>query len=294
MSDPIHPDTHIGAIHLTVRDLGRALAYYQERIGLHLHDREGGTARLGVPGRELLVLAENPSARPARGTTGLYHFALLTPSRFELARALSRLIETRTEMTGASDHGVSEALYLSDPEGNGIEIYRDRERSEWPRQGGRLAMTTEGLDLRDLLAELTRPQAATEGTEPSGGLPSGTTMGHVHLHVSHLGPAEALYVDTLGLGLMQRYGPSALFVSAGGYHHHVGLNTWQGAGAPPPPEDATGLRLFEIVLPDEEEVGRLRARLEGAGVPVEIRAEGTFFRDPSRNGILLRAAVPRS
>jgi len=284
----IHPSAHIGAVHLTVRDLERSLAYYQDRIGLELLDREGNTARLGVPGRELLVLVGDPAARLTQGTTGLYHFAILTPSRRELARAFSRLVEPRTPMTGASDHGVSEALYLQDPEDNGIEIYRDRERSEWPWKGDQLAMTTEGLDLRNLLGELERPDPEPGKAGGSAGLPAGTTMGHVHLHVADLGPARELYVDTLGLGLTQRYGPSALFVSAGGYHHHIGLNTWQGVGAPPPPADATGLRHFEIVLPNGDEVERLRARLEGAGVAVEERDGGVFVHDPSSNGVLLR------
>ena len=152
-------------------------------------------------------------------------------------------------------------------------------------------MITEDLDLRDLLGEAERPPidgAESEGMGAREGLPAGTTMGHIHLQVADLGAARRLYVDTLGMGLMQHYGPSALFVSAGGYHHHVGLNTWQGVGAPPPPADATGLRLFEIVLPNRDEIERLRAQLEAAGVAVESREDGIFFRDPSRNGVLLR------
>lgn len=287
MTPSLHTSAHIGAVHLTVRDLERSLAYYQDRIGLRLDDREGATARLGVPGRDLLVLTENPAARPSRGTTGLYHFALLVPTRLDLARAFARLVETRTPMTGASDHGVSEALYLSDPDLNGIEIYRDRPREDWPWQGDRLAMTTEALDLEALLAELGGDSPSAGST---GALDPETRMGHVHLHVSDLGAAGSFYVDTLGFAPMQRYGPSALFVSAGGYHHHVGLNTWQGAGAPPPPEDAVGLRHFEIVLPNEEEVERVAARLSETKGGLEKREGGLFLRDPSRNGILLRAS----
>jgi catechol 2,3-dioxygenase len=282
MSTPLHPATHIGAVHLTVRDLERSLAFYQERLGLRLNGREGGAARLGVPGRDLLVLVENPAARPARGTTGLYHFALLVPSRLDLARSFARLVGTRTSMTGASDHGVSEALYLSDPDLNGIEIYRDREQQEWPWQGDRLAMTTEALDLEALLSELERAGPAAEG------LAAATRIGHVHLHVGDLAPAGHFYLETLGMDLMQRYGPSALFVSAGGYHHHVGLNTWQGVGAPPPPADATGLRYFEILVPNEAELDRVGQRLGAMGVPSEKQQNGVFLRDPANNGILLR------
>lgn len=285
MTSTIHPATHIGAVHLTVRDLERSLAFYQERLGLRLNGREGETARLGVPGRDLLGLVENPAARPARGTTGLYHFALLVPSRLDLARAFARLVETHTSMTGASDHGVSEALYLSDPDLNGIEIYRDRPREEWPWQGDRLAMTTEALDLEALLSELESAPVTDKGAE---GLAAATRMGHVHLHVDDLAAAGRFYLETLGMELMQRYGPSALFVSAGGYHHHVGLNTWQGVGAPPPPADATGLRHFEILLPDEAELGRVSERLGAAGVPSERQEAGLFFHDPSRTGVLLR------
>lgn len=285
MTPTLHPTAHIGSVHLTVRDLGRSIAFYQDRIGLRLNDREGAAARLGVPGRDLLVLTENPAARPAPGTTGLYHFALLVPSRFDLARALALLAETRTPMTGASDHGVSEALYLSDPDLNGIEIYHDRPREEWPWQGDRLAMTTDALDLEALLSE--RGSGAPSSGSATG-LDPATRMGHVHLHVADLGAAGSFYVETLGLAPMQRYGPSALFVSAGGYHHHVGLNTWQGTGAPPPPPDAAGLRHFEIVLPNEEEVETVATRLAEAELPLQKGADGVFLRDPSRNGILLR------
>jgi catechol 2,3-dioxygenase len=286
MTPTLHPAAHIGAVHLTIRDLERSLAYYQDRIGLRVNDREGATARLGVPGRDLLVLTENPAARPSRGTTGLYHFALLVPSRLDLARAFSRLVATRTPMTGASDHGVSEALYLSDPDLNGIEIYRDRPREEWPWQGDRLAMRTDALDLEALLAEAGSASAASASSEA---LDPGTRMGHIHLHVSDLGTAGRFYVEALGFTPMQRYGPSALFVSAGGYHHHVGLNTWQGAGAPPPPADATGLRHFEIALPSGEEVAEVAARLAAAGVPRENREDGPLFRDPSGNALVLRS-----
>ena len=224
------------------------------------------------------MLTERPDAVTVRGRTGLYHFALLTPSRVALAHALQRLLDTGTQLTGGSDHGVSEALYLDDPEGNGIEIYRDRPRAEWPRTNGQLRMTLDPLDyegiLRELDGEATRPHM-----EP------GTVLGHMHLHVAHLPEAVDFYAHVVGLELQQYYGDSAAFLSAGGYHHHLGLNTWAGVGAPPPPENATGLREFVVELVDEDEMAALRARLDNAGVAYEDGEQGLLLRDPSRNGV---------
>ena len=276
--------TTIGAVHLTVRDLGRSAAFYTERLGFAVHDRSDGTLRLGAGEGDLLVLVEDPDARPARGTTGLYHFAVLVPTRGDLARSLARLAASGTRLSGAADHGVSEALYLSDPDGNGIEIYRDRDRDDWPVENGRLAMFTEPLDLDDLFA-------VADGSpgDAENGLVPGTTIGHVHLHVADLGPARRFYLDLLGFDLMQEYGPSALFVSAGGYHHRVGLNTWQGVGAPPPPPESTGLRHFEIRIPEAEDLERLIERLGEMGVPAEESERGFLVRDPSANAMLLTA-----
>ncbi len=237
---PIDPGARIGAVHLRVADLDRLAAFYQACLGLEVRARETATARLGTESAELLVLHEDRSARRVTGTTGLYHFAILVPSRPDLARALKRLVDTSTRLQGAADHGVSEALYLADPEGNGIEIYRDRPRVEWPFVAGRLQMTTEPLDVQGLIAEA---DAAGER------MAAGTTMGHVHLCVSDLAATEQFYAETLGFDLMQRFGQSAAFFSAGGYHHHIGANIWTSAGAPAPPPDALGLDYFEIVVP---------------------------------------------
>lgn len=276
----IHPATRVGAVHLTVGDLDRSVAFYEERLGLAVRGREDVKAALGAGGEDLLVLVEDREARPATGATGLYHFALLVPSRRALARTLARLEDSGTPLSGAADHGVSEALYLSDPDRNGIEVYRDRPRDEWPFENGELAMTTDPLDLDDLRSAL--------GDDPAGRrIDPGTTVGHVHLHVSRLGPARRFYVEILGFEVTQRYGPAALFVSAGGYHHHVGLNTWKGVGAPPPPPGSTGLRHFELRLPDAAELERVRGRLTGAGVALEERSDGLLLRDPSDNGVLL-------
>jgi catechol 2,3-dioxygenase len=278
----IDPRAAIGEVHLTISDLDRSVRVYQSHLGFHLHSRNGRVARLGaLSGAELLVLEQCESAPRVRGTTGLYHFAILVPSRADLSRALRRLVETETVMQGAADHGVSEALYLADPDGHGIEIYRDRPRAEWPVVDGQLHMGADPIDFDALLGE--------PGSDGGACLDSATVMGHVHLHVSALDAAQHFYVDVLGFDLMQRYGPSALFVSAGGYHHHIGLNTWAGVGAPPPPPGAIGLKHFVVRLSSVEELGRLRDRLHAASVAVEVTDEGVLVRDPSQNAIHFKA-----
>ena len=230
-------DAHIGQVSLTVRDLDRSLPFYRDVLGL----AEIGSGRLGPAGGRVLVeLHERRDAvaKPRR-SAGLYHFAILVPSRAALGRSLRRLAEKRWPITGAADHLVSEALYLDDPDGLGIEIYRDRPRDSWRVANGELAMATDPLDLQAIAAE---PGAETAWV----GLEAGTTMGHVHLHVPHIDSAESFYCDRIGFEPVVRRYPGALFASAGGYHHHLGLNTWAGVGAPPPPENAVGLRSFTI------------------------------------------------
>ncbi|HEX4956147.1 MAG TPA: VOC family protein [Thermoanaerobaculia bacterium] len=275
------PSLRIGIVHLAVSDLGRAVSFYQRVVGLQVEEEAAGRADLRVGGAPLLALTERPGARRVRHHAGLYHFALLVPTRAALARALGRLIETGTPFASA-DHLVSEALYLSDPDGNGIEIYRDRPREEWPFVKGRLQMDTLPLDLTDLLRAGEGADAEEEGLAP------GTRMGHVHLHVSGIAEAERFYRDVMGFELMQRFGATASFLSAGGYHHHVAVNVWAGVGVPPAQPDAVGLVWFEIVIPETEERDRLRARLDAAGVPVSDRPESFFVRDPAGNGIVVR------
>ncbi len=277
MSDSIHPDTHMGPVALTVADLARSRRYYTERIGLRALEEGESELVLGVHARPLLHLIEQPGARQVRNTTGLYHFALLLPSRTALAHTLQHLIATDTPLTGASDHAVSEALYLADPDGHGIEIYRDRSRSEWQYPGGVLKMTVDPFDVQGVLAELDGATAA------SANMPDETVMGHVHLHVADLAAAEQFYVDVLGMDLMVRYGNMASFVAAGGYHHHLGLNVWAGVGAPPPPADAARLRWATLVLPDAAALAAVNARLDARGIPVERRAGELFVHDPSAN-----------
>ncbi len=273
------PRTNLGHVHLTVANLDRSLKFYEQVLGFRVQKREGDSVYLGVGGEDLLLLTESPGVKPRpRNTTGLYHFAILLPDRTSLARSLRRLVEKDYPLWGASDHLVSEALYLDDPDGNGIEIYRDRPRGEWHWREGRVEMDTRRLDLGGLLAE--------PGSErPWEGLPTGTSIGHVHLHVRDLDEAERFYHETLGFDVTTRYGDQALFVSAGGYHHHVGLNTWAGAGAAPPPDGSAGLRYFTVRLPEVSELERVVRRLREDGVAFEEQPGLIRLRDPSGNGI---------
>jgi catechol 2,3-dioxygenase len=280
----IDPGTSLGNVELTVGDLDTQAGFYRDAIGLRELRRGNGVAELGAPDGDwpLVTLVERPDApeRP-RGTTGLFHLALLVPDRSELARALNRVTASGQRFTGASDHLVSEALYLNDPEGNGIEIYRDRPRAEWTRAEGELQMATLPLDLEGVLA------SAPEGDVGEGMAP-GTTLGHVHLQVASIPESEAFYVDGIGFDAVVRGYPGALFVSAGGYHHHIGLNTWAGEGAPAPPPGARGLRSFTIVLPDEAALEATLAAAAAAGVEAVEDGEGrTFVADPSGNRAVL-------
>jgi catechol 2,3-dioxygenase len=281
-----HPDTTLGSVRLNAGDQQALADFYQRTVGLRTLDRNGITALGTDGGRPIVELASAPDAppRPA-GTTGLFHLAILVPTRLELARALHRVSESGWRFTGASDHLVSEALYLRDPEGNGIEIYRDRPRSEWRHAGGEIEMDTLPLNLEGVLEELAHDDA------PDGGMAPGTRLGHVHLNVAGLPASEAFYVGALGLDVTVRGYPGALFVSAGGYHHHVGLNTWMGEGAPPPPPGARGLDRFEIVLPSTAEVDAAERRLADAGMGPSRGDEGVTAVDPSGNRVLLRPPV---
>ena len=282
----IDPGTHVGAVHLAITDLDRAVRFYTATLGMHVLERHADGATLTADGQTpLLMLTGRPDARPKPPrTTGLYHFAVLVPDRAALARSLRQLAETRYPLQGAADHLVSEALYLADPDGNGIEIYRDRPREEWPVANGRVQMATDPLDIEGILGELAEDRGDWRGLDPR------TQMGHVHLHVADLRAAEQFYVGVLGFEVMQQLAGSALFVSAGGYHHHIGLNTWAGVGAPPPPANAVGLRWFSVLLPSREALDEVVERLRTAGVATEERDGAVELRDPFGNGIVLRTA----
>jgi len=214
----------------------------------------------------------------------MFHLAILVPGRRDLAAALRRVGDSGWRFAGASDHLVSEALYLSDPEGNGIEIYRDRPRDEWSYDDGQVRMTTVPLDLEGVLGAL-------DGAEPAQPMAAGTRIGHVHLNVADLESTEAFYSGALGFDVTVRDYPGALFMSAGGYHHHVGANTWAGEGAPPAPPGALGLRWFEIVVPSRDELAAAEARLREAGYEVGDADGAVEATDPSGNRLLVTAAT---
>jgi catechol 2,3-dioxygenase len=265
----IAPDTHMGLVELSVSDLDRSLAYWQDAIGLRVLSREDGTAELGTD-TPLVRFVEEPGARSAQGFTGLFHVALLVPDRPSLGRFLAHTVRDQIPLTGLSDHRVSEAIYLRDPDYHGIEVYADRPREQWEGHVSQ-TMTTIPLDTASLLAE-----AGDAGFE---GLPDGTTMGHVHLCVRDVDETIGFYRDKLGMGLTAHLGDQAAFLSAGGYHHHLGGNTWESRGAEPAPEGTARLLRFTIVVPDEEERQRVAERIGG-----------TEVRDPSGNPLALVAA----
>jgi catechol 2,3-dioxygenase len=278
----IDPQTRLGAVRLTVRDLDAMTAFYERTVGLAVLAREDDTVRLGAAANAPLVeLLHRPGAVPRpSGTTGLFHLALLVPDRAELAAAIRRVTESGWSFTGASDHLVSEAVYLRDPEGNGIEIYRDRDPDEWDWGDGSVKMATLPLDVERVMGEL--PE------QPAPLMPPGTVLGHVHLNVADLAATEAFYDEILGFDVTTRGYPGALFLSAGGYHHHVGSNVWEGAGAPAPPAGALGLDAFEVVLPHTGALDQVLAAVAEAGVPTVEDASGTALTDPSGNRLILR------
>lgn len=266
--------TEIGRVALCVTGLDRMVEFYRDVVGLAVQHRESNRATLASGGEPLLSLRVDPEA-PERGRdeTGLFHTAFLVPSREALGEALGR-IRNRWRLDGASDHLVSEALYLSDPEGNGIEIYRDRPREEWPTNpDGTVGMDTRRLDVDEL------------GDRCSGDdrLPDGTVVGHIHLEVSSLADAQDFYVDTLGMNIRQRYGDSALFVAAGDYHHHIGLNVWNGRTEP---AQGRGLEWFEVVVPDQESLAGVRNRFDEREIDVSETDDCIAVADP--DGIQLR------
>jgi catechol 2,3-dioxygenase len=277
------PDSlRLGPVHLTVTDLERSIPFYESAIGLQLARRDGAEAGLGTGGEDLLVLTEEPSARPAGRHAGLYHYALLYPAREELARAAQRLIATQAPISGASDHKISEAIYLPDPDGNGIELAADRSREHWGDLSDPTALGgPQPLDMVSLMA-------LVEGSEPPALAPGDLRVGHVHLHVGDIDGALEFWRDLVGFEVMTQF-PNAAFVAAGGYHHHLGLNTWRGHGVPPMPSGVVGLRHWTIVLESPAEVAAVRDRLARGGAPVEERPDGFLTRDPWNNAALIRS-----
>lgn len=284
MTARLSDEAHVGGVRLQVANLDRSLAFYRDLLGFAELARDGREVNLGVRGNAspLVSLVERRDARHVQphSRLGLFHFAILLPDRPSLGSALVHLREHQVPL-GMSDHLVSEALYLSDPDGLGIEIYRDRPRAEWPREGTELAMATDPLDVRSLVAE--------PGIGPWTSMPRGTTIGHMHLHVGDLAGAEAFYHGALGLDVTVRRYPGALFMSAGGYHHHLGTNTWARNAPPPEPDDAQLLH-WELVLRDAGELDAVASRLAGRNVAmVSDGAAAQIARDPFGTAVRLVA-----
>ncbi|MDE5414079.1 VOC family protein [Alkalihalobacterium chitinilyticum] len=278
-----NPITYVAQVNLKVAQLQRAITFYKEVLGFRVMNQTDQTAHLSADGQTTLVTLEQiegaiPKTYP---TTGLYHFALLLPTRADLANIVNHLLQKGVRFA-SSDHLVSEALYLSDPDGNGIEIYADRNHSEWNWRGGEVEMTVDPLDFSDLHAEA--------GEKHWTRLPSDTVMGHIHLHVSNLVETEQFYREGLGFDVVCRYGDQALFMSSGGYHHHIGLNTWAGVGAPSPKEKQVGLKAFSIQFPNEAARNKVVDQLRQMGASVSQEGEFYQTKDPSDNHIKLEVS----
>lgn len=269
-SASLDPRTTVGHVHLRVTDLDRVLGFYRDALGFREAWRSGGTVMLSADGRYpfALGLTTTRDAQAAGRRCGLYHAAFLLPTRASLGRLLRRLLEREVALDGASDHLVSEALYLRDPEGNGVELYADRPREQWAWNSAQVEMGTRALDLRDLLAA---------GGDRSAAVADETRLGHVHLRVSDLARAETFYHGSVGFDVTVRRYPGALFFSAGGYHHHLGTNVWAGEGIPPAPPEGPGLWYFTVRLPEPDALTRKTAGLRSRGA---MPAEGPFDYGP--------------
>jgi catechol 2,3-dioxygenase len=277
---PIHPDTQIGAVTLRVARLERSLRFYEEVVGFKLIEKARQEATLGAEGTgPLLRLLELPGAKPMpQSATGLFHFAILVPTRADLGRSLRQLVAGGVQI-GQSDHAVSEALYASDPDGNGIEIYWDRPASMWEWTDGVVKITIDPLDLRGLMDEGMRDR------RPWTGLPAGTRIGHVHLQVSDTQTMLDFYHEVLGFQVTSQFA-GAVFAAAGGYHHHFAANSWNSAGSGPAPAGTAGLESFVVELPNREEQARLAAQLGELGVPFSQENGELRVRDPWENLIV--------
>lgn len=285
----IPASTFISEVSLRVRDLQAVSGFYRDFLGFRELPSKTNEKRLSANGREPanIVLLEDRHAAPRPGSApGLFHTAFLFPSRRALASVLQRLMDTQTRFHGFADHGVSEAIYLADPEGNGVELYRDRPKSTWPIQNGGIAMVTEPLDIAGLLREVNPNRPTPNDLDPE------TVIGHLHLQVSSLERAERFYHRILGFDVTQRSYPGALFVSAGGYHHHLGFNVWNSRNGTPSP-GTTGLVSIEIQVPDRQGLADIAARMDQNGIRVQA-ADGGKLLVHDFDNIAVRLATVES
>lgn len=275
------PVTYVGEVGLKVMDLEGMVQFYTETIGFELLSKSDAKAALGVQGKTLLNLETFEGVEPKTGRyAGLYHFAILLPSRKELGKILIHLHNNGIRL-GSSDHLVSEALYLSDPEGNGIEIYRDREPEQWDWDGKEVKMAVDPLDAQGVV------QAAADSGEAWTGMPADTVMGHIHLHISNMAETQKFYVDGLGFEVLTSMGAQAMFLGDQKYHHHIGVNVWNGVGIPALPEKTAGLHYYTLVMADEAKQAEVAERLRQLGAKVENRGDYIETQDPAGNWIRL-------
>ncbi|MHB8628228.1 MAG: VOC family protein [Aggregatilineales bacterium] len=278
----LHPATDVGTVTLKVADLQRSLKFYTELIGLQPFPANEHAVVLGAGQRAILTLEAVPGAdRQPVNTTGLYHAAILLPARHALAVKMAQIASVQYPF-GYSDHLVSEAFYLSDPDGNGLELYRDRPRSEWHWDGQQVRMASDPIDFDSFFAEIKDNDEAIGNPA----VPDGTKLGHMHLRVANIPLAEQFYQGVLGFDVTAKW-PGALFLAAGGYHHHLGMNTWESRNGKPPVEPSVGLREFSISLPDMAELDRLTKQIEAAGVTIERSDDSAVLHDPWQNRIKL-------
>ena len=275
------PTTFVGHVKIKVESLERSLKFYQEVLGFDILEQTQSTAKLTTDGKtSILSLVQPENVIPKQGrTTGLYHFAILLPERSDLANIVVHFVEKGIRFA-ASDHLVSEALYLDDPDGNGIEIYSDRGPSVWKWESNEVAMTTIRFDIQNLLTSI-KPGEKWEG------MPQGTVMGHIHLHVAELEKTEEFYIKGLGLGVVNRFAGQALFMSDERYHHHVAINVWNGVGAPKPANNSVGLESFTLIFADEQKRQETINNLQEIAAPVIEEKNQWITQDPSGNTIVL-------
>ncbi|MCA1029674.1 VOC family protein [Bacillus timonensis] len=275
------PNTYVRHVHINVTDIQRSLSFYQDIIGFQILSQSDDQAILSADGLSPLLTIQQPKAlEPKQNrTTGLYHFALLLPTRHDLATFIQHIAKKRYRIQGGSHHGISEALYLADPDGNGIEVYADTPTSTWRWEDDRLALQSEPLDIEELLQ-------VAKGQQWNG-LPTDTIMGHIHLHVANLDEVDKFYQQGLGFTLVSQLSKQAHFYATGNYHHHIGVNVWNGVGAPKPSENSVGLVYYDVVFPSEQKREKMINNLKALGYPVREDAQQHFTEDPSGNVIRL-------
>ncbi len=271
----------INQIQLKVLDIEKSMKFYTDIMGFKVLSRKEKEVSLTADGINPMITIIEPDniiqKLPRR--TGLYHFALLLPSRFHLGLFLKHLRDVEYPIIGGSHHGVSEAIYLEDPDENGIEVYRDIDSKEWRRNGNQVNMVTDPLDYNSIILGT--------GEEKWDGIPKETIIGHIHLHVGDLDKAKRFYCDGLGFDLVMKMASSALFISSGGYHHHIGLNIWNGKNAPALPDNAVGMKYYTLVFPDIDTRENIINNLKDLGYEVIEENKGIFTKDPSNNLIKL-------